>query len=186
MKLTPALQIGWLNGWIPLALLVLVEGLLLKVFPREVAARLLDRSRWNRKQVVFTAIGKLFSLACLLLIILTPLKVGSAVFIVGTVLYILGLAGLVVALFNFRATPLGQPVTKGLYRVSRHPQIVMLFVAFLGMCLAIGSWLALLTLLISKLLQHYGILAEEEACLGQYGDSYQAYMKQVPRYLLFF
>jgi protein-S-isoprenylcysteine O-methyltransferase Ste14 len=62
----------------------------------------------------------------------------------------------------------------------------MLFVAFLGMCLTIGSWLALLTLLISRLLQHFGILAEEEACLAQYGDPYRVYLRQVPRYFLFF
>ena len=30
------------------------------------------------------------------------------------------------------------------------------------------------------------ILAEEEACLAQYGDSYRDYMRRVPRYLVFF
>ena len=186
MELLPALKAGWLNGLIPLGLLVLVEGLLLKVFPKDVVTRLLDRSGWNRKQAVFTVIGKLFSLVCLILIVFTQLKVGSGVFIVGAVLYALGLVGLVVAIFDFRNTPLGQPVTRGLYTVSRHPQIVMLFVMFLGMCLAIGSWLALLALLMSKVLQHFGILAEEESCLAQYGESYRAYMKGVARYFLFF
>ena len=186
MELIPTLEIGWFNGWIPLSLLVLIEGLLLKVFPKDVVARLFDRSGWDKKQAVFTVIGKLFSLACLVLIVFTPLKIGSSAFIVGAVLYVLGLVGLVVALFDFRNTSVGQPVTSRLYTVSRHPQIVMLFVLFLGMCLAIGSWLAVLTLLMSRLLQHFGILAEEEACLEQYGDSYRDYMKRVPRYFLFF
>jgi protein-S-isoprenylcysteine O-methyltransferase Ste14 len=186
MELMPALEIGWLNGWMPLGLLVLVEGLLLKVFPKEVVARLFDRSGWEKKQAVFTIIGKLFSLACLAVIVLTPLKVGSGVFIVGAVLYAFGLVGLIVAIVDFSKTPLGEPVTKGLYGVSRHPQIVMLFVMFLGMSLAIGSWLALLALLMSKLFQHFGILAEEEACLAQYGEAYRAYMRGVPRYFLFF
>lgn len=186
MELIPALRIGWLNGWVPLGLLVLTEGALLKAFPRDVVARLFDRSGWSKTQVAFTAIGKLFSLACLVLIILTPLKTGSTLFIVGTVLYALGLVGLVVAIFNFRNTPPDQPVTRGLYRISRHPQIAMLFILFLGMCLAIGSWLALFALLMSRLPQHFGILAEEETCLAQYGDSYRAYVKRVPRYFLFF
>jgi len=186
MEWIPALKIGWLNGWIPFGLLCLTEGLLLLIFPSDVVGRLFDRSSWSREQKIFTAVGKLFSLACLVLIILTPLKIGAGVFIVGAILYVLGLAGLVVAIFNFRSTPLGQPVTKGLYRVSRHPQILMLFVSFLGMCMAIGSWLALFTLIMSRLLQHYGILAEEKACLEQYGDSYRAYTKRVPRYFLFF
>jgi len=89
-------------------------------------------------------------------------------------------------MLNFKDTPFGDPVSKGVYKVSRHPQIVALFVLFTGMCMAIGSWLALLTLLISRILQHYGILAEEEACLRQYGDSYRAYTNQVPRYFLRF
>jgi protein-S-isoprenylcysteine O-methyltransferase Ste14 len=186
MELIPTLEIGWLNGWIPLGLLVLMEGLLLKVFPKDVVTRLFDRSRWNRRQVVFTVIGKLFSLACLVLIVFTPLKAGTIAFVVGMVLYALGLVGLVVAIFDFRNTPVGQPVARGLYTVSRHPQIVMLFVLFFGMCLVIGSWLTLLTLLMSRLLQHFGILAEEEACLEQYGDAYRAYMERVPRYFVFF
>ncbi|TET51207.1 MAG: isoprenylcysteine carboxylmethyltransferase family protein, partial [Anaerolineales bacterium] len=126
-----------------------------------------------------------FSLVCLLLLTFTPLQVGTGLFLVGMVLYAAGLAGLIVAVLNFRRTPLGQPVTRGLYAVSRHPQIVALFFAFLGMSLAVGSWSALVALLISRLLQHPAILAEEEACLEQYGDSYREYMEQVPRYLLF-
>jgi protein-S-isoprenylcysteine O-methyltransferase Ste14 len=63
---------------------------------------------------------------------------------------------------------------------------VALFVIFLGMSVAIGSWLAILMLVISKQFQHPGIRAEEEACLAQYGASYRAYMERVPRYLVFF
>ena len=185
MELVPTLKIGWLNGWILLCLLCLIEGFLLIVFPKDVVTRLFDRSGWDKKQRMFTVIGKLFSLACLILIILTPLKIGSSALVMGTILYILGLVGLIVAILNFRHTPLGQPVTGGLYRLSRHPQILMLFVSFMGICVAIGSWLALLVLMISRLVQHLGILAEEEACLERYGDSYRAYMKRVPRYFLF-
>lgn len=186
MELISAFEIGWLNGWIPLCLLCLTEGLLLMAFPKDVVARLFDRSGWDRKQTVFTVIGKMFSLAYLVLIVFTPLKVGSNAFIIGTILYGLGLVGLVIAIFDFKNVPLGQPVTRGLYRISRHPQILMLFVLFLGICMAIGSWLALLTLMMSRLFQHFGILAEEKACLEQYGDSYRAYVRRVPRYFLFF
>jgi protein-S-isoprenylcysteine O-methyltransferase Ste14 len=186
MEAVPTLSIGWLNGWVPLCLLCLTEGLLLIVFPKDVVARLFDRSGWGSKQRIFTVAGKVSSLACLVLVVLTPLRIGSRVFIIGTILYIVGLVGLIIAVFDFKNTPLGQPATRGLYRVSRHPQILALFVLFLGMCIAIRSWLALLVLLMSRLLQHFGILAEEEACLRQYGDSYRGYMKRVPRYFLFF
>jgi len=186
MELIPTLRIGWLNGWVLLAVEFLIQGFLLLIFPRNVVSRLFDRSGWSVKQRVFTILGKVFSLACLILIVLTPLKINSSVFIAGLILYALGLTGLVVAMLNFKDTPLDQPVTKGVYKLSRHPQIVSLFVLFLGICVAIGSWLALLSLIISKLFQHFGILAEEEVCLQRYGESYRAFMERVPRYFLFF
>jgi len=186
MELIPSLEIGWLNGWILLAFEFLIQGLLLLIFPKDVVSRLFDRSGWSEKQRVFTIIGKVFSLACLLLIVLTPLIIDSSAFIVGLILYVIGLAGLVVAMLNFKDTPLNQPVTKGVYKISRHPQIVALFVIFLGACIAIGSWAAFFTLMVSKLLQHFGILAEEEVCLSRYGESYRAYMEWVPRYFMFF
>jgi protein-S-isoprenylcysteine O-methyltransferase Ste14 len=186
MELAPSLEIGWLNGWLPLALLCLVEGVLLKTSPKEVVAKLFDRSTWDQKQRTLTAIGKLFSLACLILIIFTPLRIGSSVFLLGVVLYAVGLVGLVIAILDFKNTPLDQPVSARLYSISRHPQIVMIFVLFLGMCLAIGSWPALFTLMMSRLFQHFGILAEEEACLARYGESYRTYMERVPRYFVFF
>ena len=186
MELFPILKIGWLNGWLLLAFEFLIQGSLLLIFPRPVVARLFDRSGWSVRQRLFTILGKVFSLACLLLIILTPLQINASLFIVGLTLYAAGIAGLVTAMLNFKATPPDQPVTKGVYRISRHPQIVSLFVVFLGICLAIGSWAALFTLLLSKVFQHFGILAEEEVCLKQYGEFYRTYLKKIPRYFLFF
>jgi protein-S-isoprenylcysteine O-methyltransferase Ste14 len=102
------------------------------------------------------------------------------------ILYAAGLTLLVVAMLNFKDTPPNQPVTKGLYRISRHPQIVALFILIAGICVAIGSWTALFMLVISRLLQHYSILAEEEICLMRYGEPYRAFMERVPRYFIVF
>jgi protein-S-isoprenylcysteine O-methyltransferase Ste14 len=63
---------------------------------------------------------------------------------------------------------------------------VALFVIFTGICLAIGSWIALFALILSRVLQRFSILAEEEVCLRRYGESYRIYMEQIPRYFLFF
>ncbi len=184
MELAPTLRIGWLNGWLALALLVLTDGIAFLVFPKSVVARLFDRSGWSQKQVAFTVAGKLCALACLALIVLTPLKVGGYVLGVGACLVAVGLAGLVKALVDFKNTLPGEPVTRGLYQISRHPQIVMSSLVLLGACIVIGSWLAMGLWAAARLLEHFGILAEEEICLKQYGDAYRAYMKQVPRYFI--
>ena len=186
MELLPTLKFDWLNGWLLLAFEFLIQGGLLLVFPKPVVIRLFDRSGWSARQRLFTILGKVFSLACLVLIILTPLKLNLSIFIPGLILYVTGIAGLVTAMLNFKATPPDQTVTKGIYKRSRHPQIVSLFVIFFGICVATGSWAAFIAPILSKVFQHFGILAEEEVCLKKYGRSYHAYMKRIPRYFLFF
>jgi len=186
MEWLPAMHLGWLNGWIFLLLLGMTDVTLFALFPRPVVTRLFDRSGWSRKQVVFTVLGKLSAVVCLALIIVTPLKIQSPVFVIGAAVAVLGLIGLAKALFDFRRTPPDQPVTRGMYTISRHPQIVMSSVVLLGACIAVGSWAAVLMLAVARVLSHYGILAEEEVCLKQYGDSYRAYMQRVPRYFVFF
>ena len=186
MELIPALDIGWLNGWILLCLVYLTYGILLLAFPKDVVARLYDKSWRTKRQKTFIRVGSLLAFVYFVLIIFTPLKIGSNVFILGTFLFVFGLAGFVIALFNFKNAPLDRLVTGGLYRISRHPQQLMFFISFLGICIAIGSWLALFIQIISSVFLHFRILAEEKACLERYGDSYRDYMKRVPRYFLFF
>lgn len=186
MEWLPNLSFGWLNGWIPLGLLTLTDAILFTVFPKDVVARLFDRSNWPRQQIAFTVIGKLIALVILIQLICTPLKIDSFVFILGSVVVFGGLIGLISALYDFKNTPFGEPVTRGLYNISRHPQIVMSTIVLIGGCIAIGSWSALLLLTIARVFSHFGILAEEEICLQQYGDDYTTYLNRVPRYFIFF
>jgi len=186
MEWIPEIRIGWLNGWIPLGLLTLTDMIMFLIFPKDVVARLFDRSGWSQRQIVFTVIGKLSALVGLALLFCTPMKIDSTVFRVGFAVIGLGLIGLVKALFDFKNTPISEPVTRGIYKVSRHPQIVMSTVVLLGGCIAIGSWSALLSLTVARVFSHFGILAEEEVCLEQYGDDYRSYLNRVPRYFLFF
>jgi len=187
MELIPVFEIGWLNGWLLLALLYLIMGILLLTFPKYVVARLYeyDRSSWSKRQRAFYFIGRLLVLICLVLIIFTPLKIGSDIFIPGIILFGVGLIGFIISLFNFKNTLPDHLVTQGIYRISRHPQVLMLFVLGFGICISIGSWLALFIQILASLFGRYRTLAEEQACLDRYGDSYQSYMKNVSRYFIF-
>jgi protein-S-isoprenylcysteine O-methyltransferase Ste14 len=186
MELFPDLEIGWLNGWLVIILLALTDGIIFLIFPKNVVRRLFDRSGWSQKQQAFTVIGKMCALVCLVLLTLTPFKIGSLIFMVGVILTVLSLFGLVKALFDFKNTPLDKPVTQGLYRFSRHPQIVMSSLVLLGGCFAIGSWVAVVFWAVARLMEHFGIVAEEEVCFKQYGEAYRTYLKQVPRYFMLF
>jgi protein-S-isoprenylcysteine O-methyltransferase Ste14 len=185
MALLPGLSAGWLNGWILLLAYGLVLGVVVRSFPQEVIARLYDRSHWTPQQRVLTTIGKVFGGVFFLLLAFSPLRIGHPVFVVGAVLFALGMMGLVIALVHFRNAPLDQPATRGLYGISRNPQWIMLVLVFLGVGLAVGSWTALLVLAGAVICYHFRILAEERSCLSQYGDDYRGYMGRVPRYLPF-
>jgi protein-S-isoprenylcysteine O-methyltransferase Ste14 len=139
MELSPTLQLGWLNGWILLVFEFLIQGSLLLIIPRRVVARLFDRSGWSKSERAFLLIGKIFSLACLVLICFSPLITNTYLFSIGLTLYFIGIAGLVASMVNFKDTPADMPVTRGVYKYSRHPQIVSLFVIFLGILFV--NWL---------------------------------------------
>jgi protein-S-isoprenylcysteine O-methyltransferase Ste14 len=185
MEFLPDFRLGWLNGWLLLALLVLTDGILFLVFQKGIVNRLFDRSGWTLQQKVLTIIGKLLALAVVIMIIFTPLKIGSSVFFVGLGLVVLGLIALVKALIDFRNTSPNLPATRGIYSLTRHPQNLASSVVILGCTIAIGSWFALITFFIARILLHANLVAEEEVCLREYGQTYQDYMNRVPRYLFF-
>jgi protein-S-isoprenylcysteine O-methyltransferase Ste14 len=186
MEIFPDPEIGLLNGWLLVVAFYLVFGILLILFPRQVVTRLYDRPRRRGGAAVRRILAVLLVLAWLLLTILTPLSDNDVVLAVGLAVYAGGLVGFVVALLNYARTPVDQPVTSGLYRISRHPQQFMLSVAFLGISIAIGSWSALGLMGIGVIGGHAKVVEEEKACLEQYGESYREYMERVPRYFLFF
>ena len=186
MEVFPDLEFGFFNGWLLAAIFYLVFGILLVLFPKRMVAKLYDRSGRRDSGVVRRVLGLLLFLAWLILVILTPLKHGDVTLAVGLAFYACGLTGFVVALFNYANAPADQPVTAGLYRISRHPQQFMISVSFLGISIAIGSWIALMLVGIAIIAAHNKVLAEEEACLQLYGESYSAYMERAPRYFLFF
>jgi len=186
IELIPTFNLGWLSGLILFVIFLVTEGILVLMFPKNARGRLFeyDHSRWSKKHLIQFVIGKSLALVYLALIIFAPLKTGSLVFIFGILLYAIGLIGFVVAVINFKNTPLDQPVTRGVYRISRNPQVVMLFILTTGISLATASWLAFFILVLSVLFSRSRILEEEKACLARYGDSYRNYMKCIPQYFL--
>lgn len=185
MEFFPTMQLTILGGWILLVCSWAITLIPLILLPKSVVSRLFDRSTFTKKQKIFTLISKLLGLLILILCFFTPLVFGWEL-VLGLTLFALGGLGLVIAIFNFKNTPLDTPVIRGLYRISRHPQEVMIFIYLLGTVIAVGSGIALILLLISRIFFHYRILAEEAACMLKYGDSYLEYKKRVPRYFIFF
>ncbi len=186
MEFLPELRLTLFNGWIFLLPFYLLQIFNLTFVSKQMRNRLLDRSNFDRKQWFFTFIGKFFVIPSMILMILTPITSDFIEFLLGLVMFLFGMVGLRIAILNYINTPLDQPVTKGLYSVSRNPQETMLSVIMLGIGFIVGSWIVIILVGLSRVFNHFHILAQEEACIKQYGDSYQEYMRKVPRYFLVF
>ncbi|MHA1510268.1 MAG: methyltransferase family protein [Promethearchaeota archaeon] len=186
MEFFPQFELSIFGGWILLLIEWSIPLLTLRLVSPEIRKRLLDRSHFSEKQKVYLIISKIFALTLLILIIFTPLSLNSTEFYIGLSIFIIGIVCLIYALISYIKTPINEPVTTGLYKISRHPQDTMIFIAFIGICLCIGSLGAILILFISKIIKHFSVLAEEEACIALYGKSYKEYMEKIPRYFIFF
>ena len=186
MTFFPPLQIGWLNGWIPIILFFGVFFILLKIFPKETVDRLYDDSGWTLDQARPAKIGLPFALAAILLILFLPLKINKPIFWIGLALALVGQTGFLYSLHTFNITPPDEPVTAGLYNISRNPQWVTFAVVMIGFSLMVGSWTVLALLTVRVVMNHFRILGEEKALEEQYGGSYLEYKKNVPRYFVFF
>lgn len=185
MVFIPEFELGILNGWLFFVGYVLVFGATMMRFETAVRTRLYDRSLWTKQQIRLTIIGKLFAFTNIPLFIISPIRFDSPLFAVGAGLWVVGLIGMGMALQNYNNTPLDVPVTTGVYKLSRNPQVFSIWMIFVGICLIIGSGLSLFIMTVSLVFMHTAVLAEEASCLQQYGESYQAFLEDVPRYFLF-
>lgn len=112
-----------------------------------------------------------------------PLEPGTFFFYAGSLLYILGMLVVIMALLSFHTTPVDKPVTKGVYRFSRNPMYLGLFLIFIGIGIACVSWLFLLLAAVFISLSSTSVVLEERFCLQKYGSAYREYMNRIPRWI---
>jgi len=186
MELFPHMEPALLGGWIFLVVLWSVPGITLITVSKKMREKLIDRSNFSSKQRRILIISKILALTEIVIITMTPLNYPSIDFTIGIIIYAFGMVGLMIAILNYVGTPLDEPVTKGIYRISRNPQEFMIGISCLGICFLVGSVIALLVLLTAKVFTHFTIIAEEEVCLRLYGTRYKEYMEKVPRYFIIF
>jgi protein-S-isoprenylcysteine O-methyltransferase Ste14 len=85
---------------------------------------------------------------------------------------------------TFATTPIDkEPLTKGLYRYSRHPMYVTQALMFIGVGIACASWVFLLFTVIYTIPSIICASPEERFCLEKYGDAYREYMNRTPRWI---
>jgi protein-S-isoprenylcysteine O-methyltransferase Ste14 len=112
-----------------------------------------------------------------------PLPLGTPLLYTGIALFITGVLIVEIAMIPFTKTAIDEPVTTGIYRYSRHPVYIGVFIQYIGIGIVSASGLFLLLIIASVILSILLVPAEERFCLEKYGDAYREYVNRTPRRL---
>ncbi|MEN8120782.1 MAG: isoprenylcysteine carboxylmethyltransferase family protein [Bacteroidota bacterium] len=192
MSLIPNFEIGVWNAWIIMLYTIIITPLLMinkgalrdeiRKQPGGVReSQFTDKhNKIEKKAFLFWHIiyflGYIYS-------IFLPLKLGTTWFYIGLPICLLGLIIYTRIIVDWITTPTETPITKGIYRYSRHPMYLSPFLIFIGVGIASASWVFLLSSIALLILPPFFVVPEERFLLQKYGDSYHDYMNRTPRWI---
>jgi len=184
MSLVPAFEMGVWNAWI-FMIWLLIQTLAVRLVSKEVyqkAGQPSDMKPSQTYKIISYMSMPLWLLATAYSIFL-PFQLGTIWFAIGLTIFLLGLIINTVATINFATTPMNEPVTRGVYRYSRHPIYVALFLIYLSVGIASTSWVFLLLTVLLAVEVSLSVTDEERYCLEKYSDAYREYMDRTPRWI---
>ena len=182
MSLTPAFEIGVWNAWIFMAYLLLSFIPFIYIAIKK-SVPSVEESGLSRVAKIFASSSKLLLFPAMVYSIFLPMKLGTAWFYVGLPITLIGLIAYTIVLVNWATTPLDNQVSRGLYRYSRHPMYVTMFVFLLGLGIVTASWVLLLLFIVFVVGCVVFVNVEEQGCLKKYGNAYREYMNRTPRWI---
>lgn len=182
MLLIPAFELGLWNAWILVIPMLLIFFFAVKVTSAresgEAGAFQLTKKEKRVINAIFLPMVVSFVYAVFL-----PLQSATAWLISGLAVYLFGMFFIIVAVLNFATSPKNRLVTTGVYRFSRNPMYVGLLLMQFGVGIACSSWLYLLLTVALMILLNANLSAEERYCLYRYGEDYQKYLNNTPRWI---
>ena len=188
MSIIPSFKVGLLNAWI-LMVLMLAPGIVLPL--------LMNKEKWdkrgegdppwgeiNKNEKTATIITHMMILPFTLIYSLfLPIKLGTCWFFIGLPIWLIAFLISLMCTILFLTAPPGEPISKGIYAISRHPWYFSFFLGYVGVGIACASWVFLLCGLIWIISWNIAITDEESFLIKKYGDAYKDYMERTPRWL---
>jgi len=174
-------EIGLWNAWIFMVPSLLLMLLSIFLFTEKNAPA--PSMRLSKTKLSFCLFSKFIYFAAVIYSVFLPLKLGTIWFSIGLPITLIGLVGNMITVTDWANTPVGKPVTRGLYRFSRHPIYVTEVLLLFGVSIASASWVFLLFPIIIGAGAVYFIKMEEAQCIGHYGNAYREYMNRTPRWI---
>jgi protein-S-isoprenylcysteine O-methyltransferase Ste14 len=189
MSFIPEFQIGLGNAWIFMILFIAASMGFLLIDKEKSGKRGEGEPTWSElsttAKTVFVITHIMIMPFTFVYSIFLPLKLGTLWFYVGLPVCLLALAMGIMFSISFATAPLGAPISKGIFSISRHPAYFGFFLACVGIGIACASWVFLLCALVWIVSWHFGVVEEERILLGKYGDAYREYMNRTPRWIGF-
>lgn len=187
MLLTPAFEIGIWNAWILQVLFYL------SMFIPDIFLDKEERKRSKRMSQFppFKKTEKILALSTHAIImpvvfvysLFLPLKLGTAWLYAGLFIFAVALVFTITALFNIASAPTDKPITKGMYKFSRHPMYFSGFLMIISVGISCASWVVMLLAIIWIVFWQIAVPAEERFLIEKYGVSYRDYMNRTPRWI---
>jgi protein-S-isoprenylcysteine O-methyltransferase Ste14 len=187
MSIVPTFEVGLWNAWILVVLLYAAAFVPLSIGSKNAEERMEGEPEGRElKKVTRTAhvITHVIIMPLTLIVgIATPIKLDTWWFYSGLLVYLLGLVFVVMCSISFATAPLGEPMVKGVYAISRHPSYLGFFLAYAGIGIACVSWIFLLCALVWIVSWQFGVAEEERILLDKYGEPYREYLNRTPRWI---
>ena len=179
------LNIGLLNAWWYAVAFGIVNIILMIAYPKQFRQRVFTIPKVESKflKIMFFISLVFFSRGLIIYSIFVPLASSAPWFWCGTIIFVIGLGLYVVALYNFASTSSDEPVTSGVYRLTRHPMQIMSFIMWIGVGIASANLIIMASSIALALISNFSFIAQKQFCMETYGEYYQSYMKKTPRYL---
>jgi protein-S-isoprenylcysteine O-methyltransferase Ste14 len=189
MFIIPTFEIGIWNAWIFMVILYAAAFVPLMINNEKAEKRMEGEPKGSELKKVTRITNFITHMIImpltLILSIFLPIKLGTWWFYAGIIIYLLGFVMVLLYSISFGTATLGEPISKGVYAISRNPGYLGFFLAYLGTGIACASWIFLVCALVWIVSWQFGIVEEERILLKKYGEAYRLYMSRTPRWIGF-
>jgi protein-S-isoprenylcysteine O-methyltransferase Ste14 len=188
MSFTPAFEIGVWNLWIFMVAWLFfhmapLDWLIFRYDIKAMFKKAAASPPYNKTEKIISNLGMALWIILFIYSIFLPLPLGTPLLYAGIALFVAGLIIFEIAGIPWATTQFDEPITRGLYRYSRHPIYIGVFVQHIGIGIASASGLFLLLTVVQVVLSALTAPAEERFCCEKYGDTYRKYMNRTPRWI---
>ncbi|MFC2169472.1 methyltransferase family protein [Acidobacteriota bacterium] len=189
MSLYPVFKIGFWNAWILQVLFFLtmfIPDLFLDKEARNKTKRMSTLAPFEKTEKLIALAAHVFIMPLVLVYsIFLPLKIGTAWLYAGLLIFTAALVISVASIFNAASASTKEPVTRGVYRFSRHPIYLSGFLMYISIAICCASWLVLVFAFLWIISWLVVAPVEERLLVEKYGDTYREYMNRTPRWMGF-